>query len=160
MVRRMITIEIPGNMKIEARDLVLDFNGTLAIDGKLIEGVRELLLLLAKKLKIHVITADTFGTSKQEMEGIPCKLEIIGPSSQDKQKEDYVLNLGKTQVISIGNGKNDMPMLDQAALGIMVIEKEGAFAQLTLHADIICFSITDALNLLLNPIRIAATCRN
>ena len=34
----MIAINIPGSTSIEARHLVLDFNGTLAIDGKLIEG--------------------------------------------------------------------------------------------------------------------------
>jgi len=156
----MITIEIPGNKTIEAKDLVLDFNGTLALDGKMIKGTPELLCALSQKLNIHVLTADTFGTSKQELHGIPCKLQILSSSSQDKQKEKYVLNLGKEQVVSIGNGRNDLLMLRRAVLGIMVIEKEGAFAQLTRHADIICFSIADALNLLLNPRRITATCRN
>lgn len=156
----MITIEIPGKKKIEGRDLVLDFNGTLAVDGKLIDGTIDLLLSLAKELNIHILTADTFGSLKQELEGCPFKLKILNPSSQDRQKERYILNLGKEHVISIGNGRNDLRMIRRSALGIMVIQKEGAFAQLIRYADIICFSIADALNLLLNPKRITATCRN
>ena len=36
----MIAIDIPGYKKIELAHLVLDYNGTLAIDGKLIDGVK------------------------------------------------------------------------------------------------------------------------
>ena len=34
----MITVNIPGYRKIELEHLVLDHNGTLACDGKLLEG--------------------------------------------------------------------------------------------------------------------------
>ncbi len=45
----MLSIDIPGYKKIEARHLVLDFNGTLAIDGKFIKGTRPLLEALRSR---------------------------------------------------------------------------------------------------------------
>ena len=155
----MIKIDIPGYKNIEAEHLVLDYNGTLAIDGKLIEGVRQLLEILSKHLTIHIVTADTFGTSDHELTGVNCKYQILDQTVQDIQKEMYVIDLGKEKVIAIGNGRNDILMLREAALSIMVIQQEGAYAKLAEYSDIACFSIKDALNLLLNPMRIIATLR-
>jgi len=155
----MIKIDIPGYKKIEAGHLILDFNGTLATDGKLIPGTLQLLEKLSGRLDIHIITADTFGTSGKELKGINCKHKIINPLMQDIQKEMYVVNLGSAHVIAIGNGQNDLLMFRRSALSIMVIQREGAFGKLMPFSDIVCFSINDALELLLNPIRIVATLR-
>ncbi|NML47193.1 hypothetical protein HHL11_25830 [Ramlibacter sp. G-1-2-2] len=44
--------------------LVLDFNGTLACDGRLLEGVAPRLERLSGDLSIHVVTGDTFGGAR------------------------------------------------------------------------------------------------
>ena len=155
----MIAIDIPGHRKIEAKHLVLDYNGTLAIDGRLIEGTKQLLEVLSHQLTIHVLTGDTFGTSKDELKDINCRHIILNSSQQDEQKEHYVGNLPQDNVIAIGNGQNDRLMFEQSALSIMVIQQEGAFSKLISVSDIVCLSIADALNLLLNPLRIIATLR-
>jgi len=155
----MITFDIPGFKKVEAEHLVLDFNGTMAIDGKLIDGVTELLEELSGKLLIHVLTADTFGTSKHELASIGCTLNILDTGDQEMQKEHFVTNLGKDSVIAIGNGANDSFMMFQAALSILTLQQEGACGSLFSIADIVCTSITDALKLLLNPLRVIATLR-
>lgn len=155
----MIIIEIPGNKTIKAKHLVLDFNGTLAIDGYLIPGVKEHLLLLGQKLEIHVLTADTFGSATRELAGIGLRLEILKPENQDVQKEDYVINLGSDEVIAMGNGRNDMLMLRRAALSIALLQNEGMFAGLIENCHIVCPTIIDALNLISKPLRIAATLR-
>jgi soluble P-type ATPase len=155
----VIEISIPGHKQIRADHLVLDYNGTLAVDGKLIPETKPLLEILMKRLSLHVITADTFGDSQKELEGIPCNHVIIPLSEQDVQKERYVTDLGSEHVVAIGNGQNDALMLRKAVLAIMVIQQEGAFGKLFNDADIVCSSIHDALNLLLNPLRIIATLR-
>ncbi len=66
--------------------LVLDFNGTIAIDGKLITGVKDLLTGLAENVSVHVITADTFGSAEKELTGIPLKLHLISRIDQGSQK--------------------------------------------------------------------------
>ena len=58
----MAVFVTPGQNPIEEGHLVLDFNGTLAVDGVLVSGVAERLRELAltpNGLAIHVVTADT-----------------------------------------------------------------------------------------------------
>lgn len=156
----MITIDIPGNRKISVKYLVLDYNGTLAIDGKLIAGLKPLLNQLSEQLKIYVLTADTFGTVKKELAGVNCQVSVIQPEEQDKQKEQFVISLGKENVVAIGNGLNDALMLTSAELGIVLLQTEGSAVKTLLSADMICRHITDALELLTHPLRLKATLRN
>ena len=156
----MITIDIPGNRKMRVKYLVLDYNGTLAIDGKLMAGLEPLLKLLSDQLEIYVLTADTFGTVEKELAGINCQVSVIKPEEQDKQKEQFVTSLGKENVVAIGNGLNDALMLTSAELGIVLLQAEGAAVKTLLSADVVCRHITDALELLTNPLRLKATLRN
>lgn len=57
----MLKIVIPGNVTLGLQHLVLDFNGTLACDGELLDGLKPRLDNLSRHLDIHVVTADTFG---------------------------------------------------------------------------------------------------
>lgn len=156
----MLKISIPGYKDLELEALVLDYNGTLACDGELIEGVEDSLEVLAKDLEIHVVTADTFGKAKDRLEGLPCKLVILPSDDQDVGKREYIERLGTEKTVCIGNGRNDRLMLKQAALGIAVLEEEGAAAQTLLAADIVCPSILSAFALLQNPLRLVATLRS
>ncbi len=53
----MIKINIPGKDEThEIAHLVLDFNGTLALDGKIKPGVGELLAELSRQVRIHIVT--------------------------------------------------------------------------------------------------------
>ncbi len=155
----MITINIPGYKELILKHLVMDYNGTLAVDGNLIQGVKELLALLADRIHLHVITADTFGNARKNLEGVDCSLEILKKDNQQLEKAEFITRLGKDNVVAIGNGLNDALMLKGAALGIALIQKEGAAATTLQNSDIISNNITDALELLLNPKRLVATFR-
>jgi P-type E1-E2 ATPase len=156
----MITIDIPGHKKIKLSHLVLDYNGTVACDGKLIAGVKKCLTTLSQSLKIHVITADTFGKAKAGLKGVPCKLSILPLANQDAGKLAYVKKLKAANTVCIGNGRNDRLMLKAAGLGIAVILEEGASVQTVKDADVVCTSIISALELLLHPLRLVATLRS
>ena len=156
----MLSMTIPGGATLRIPHLVLDYNGTLAQDGELLEGVAEKIAALAAHLELHVITADTHGTVTRKLAGLPCVLHIIGSGDQDKQKDAYVAFLGAEQVVAIGNGRNDSRMLKTAALGIALVQSEGASVTAVLQADIICTDIRDAFDLLLKPERLKATLRN
>jgi soluble P-type ATPase len=155
----MIHVSIPGFGDYRLEELVLDYNGTLAIDGRLIPCVREKIKVLAKSLRIHVLTADTFGSAAEELRDLPCKLTVIFKESQDTAKEDYVNTLGAANCVCIGNGRNDRKMLHVAALGIVVIQREGASSETINNAKIVCGSIIDAFELLESPKRLTATLR-
>ena len=103
----MIVIDVPGLKKIQLSHLILDYNGTIAVDGFLIQGVKEKLRQLANDLEIHVLSADTFGNVKAQLEEITCKLTIIPQENQDEKKMAYVHSLGSENCVCIGNGRID-----------------------------------------------------
>ena len=155
----MIEIDIPDFGHLRLAHLVLDYNGTLAFDGRLISGVADLLERLATHLQIHIITADTFGSVHQTFAGFAFTVHVLPPGSEEEGKADYVRRLGSMSSVCIGNGRNDRLMLKEAGLGIAVLQREGAAMQALLAADIVIPSIVDALDLLLHPKRIIATLR-
>jgi len=91
----MIEVDIPGRGDIRLSYLVTDYNGTLACDGYLIEGVAGLISRLADVVQIHVVTADTFGEAAKNLHSLPVKLTILPRGGQDQQKADHVKTLGK-----------------------------------------------------------------
>lgn len=156
----MLETIIPGHKTLLLSYLVLDYNGTIACDGRLINGVRERLEKLSKSLSIHILTADTFGSVQKEMTGIPCEVVVIGKENQTRAKADYVRQLGLQKTVSVGNGRNDALMLKETVLGIAVIQEEGGAVETLLAADIVTHSVLVALDLLLNPLRLTATLRS
>ncbi|MEK6290565.1 MAG: hypothetical protein V4793_04085 [Paraburkholderia tropica] len=60
----MIVIDIPGFRTLNLAHLVLDFNGTLAVDGRLLDGVGPRLAALARELDLHVVTGNTYGDAR------------------------------------------------------------------------------------------------
>ena len=156
----MLEEAIPGYKTLFLSHLVLDYNGTITCDGRLINGVRERLEKLSKSLSIHILTADTFRSVQKEMTGIPCEVVVIGKENQTQAKADYVRQLGLQKTVTVGNGRNDALMLKEVVLGIAVIQEEGGAVETLLAADIVTHSVLVALDLLLNPLRLTATLRS
>ncbi|SDB32335.1 Soluble P-type ATPase [Desulfonatronum thiosulfatophilum] len=156
----MLSIDIPGWKTLHLDHLFLDYNGTLALDGKVLPGVRERLQELAVSLEIHVLTADTFGSVREELGETPCDLLIIPDMDQAKAKADYLESFKPSGSVAVGNGRNDALMLQKAALGIALLQDEGSATQTLNAADVVCRSILDALDLLRKPLRLTATLRD
>lgn len=156
----MISLNVPGWGQIEIKNLVLDFNGTLALDGKLIDGVAELLKEISKRgVALYVITADTNGTVQKECEGLPLSVQVYDNSTVAQDKRRLVQKLGARNTASIGNGRNDGEMFSASAVSVAVIGREGAFVKSALKADILVNNILDALELFLKDNRLKATLR-
>ena len=155
----MFEIDIPGFGFVRLDHLVSDFTGTLSVDGKLLPMVKDQLNRITEFLEMHILTADTFGKAKAELDGVKCVVHILEGESHDVQKENYVKQLGSESVITFGNGNNDRRMLEAARVGVAVCLREGCSADAVKSADILVTSITDGLELLLNPKRLKATLR-
>jgi soluble P-type ATPase len=156
----MLKIDIPGYKTIQLKHLVLDYNGTLALDGEIIDGVKDRLARLSRDMGIHVLTADTFGQARSRLKDVKCLFHLIGKGDQALAKAEYVKGIGPESVVSMGNGRNDRLMLEISALGIGLIQEEGGSVSTLLSADVICRDILDALDLLLFPLRLMATLRS
>lgn len=155
----MIAVDVPGYKRLRLRYLVLDYNGTLALDGRLLPGVAGALRRLHRSLEIHVLTADTFGTAAANLGDVPATVKVLPATRQDVRKAAYVRRLGAGAAVCVGNGRNDRAMLRAAALGISVLGGEGAAAETILAGSVVCTDILSALRLLLHPQRLVATLR-
>jgi soluble P-type ATPase len=128
----MIEFVIPGRGEYCLGHLALDLNGTLALDGSLIDGVAERLVALCEQLEIHVLTADTFD-AVTEVE------RVLGFATVRRE---------------------DAGMLALAALGIGVLGPEGLAREALEASDVVVPDILAALDLLLKRKRLVATLRS
>lgn len=155
----MIELHIPGRGVLQLEHLVSDVNGTLTVDGQLVEGLARILSGLRDRLEIHLLTADTHGRQDLIDRQLNLQAVRIQPGDESQQKADYVQRLGAKHVIAIGQGTNDATMLKSAALGICILSAEGAALESLLSADMVVPDIYTALALLEKPLRIVATLR-
>ncbi|MFO7971805.1 MAG: ATPase P [Desulfobacterales bacterium] len=155
----MMIFDIPGYTRLDIKHVVCDYNGTIAVDGKLICGVCEIINELSEELEFHVITADTYGFVERELENVNCKLVKISRQNQAQSKLEYVSGIGKNHTVCIGNGNNDRLMLKEACLGIALVQEEGACVETLLSSNVVCKSIIDAFGYFKEPKRLIATLR-
>jgi P-type E1-E2 ATPase len=155
----MIRVSIPGWQSLELSYLMLDLNGTIALDGQVLPGVAERLAALSTVLTVHLVTADTQGQAAQSAERLGLHLFRVVAGEEADQKLGLVAQFGPAQTVAIGNGANDARMLSAAGLGIAVLGPEGLATIALQAADVVVGRIEDALDLLLWPQRLVATLR-
>ncbi len=154
----MIRIDIPGRDMIEIEHVVLDYNGTIALDGKLIEGAARRIRELCGSARVYILTADTYGTVMAQCGGLGAEVKTFPRANASECKEEIVRALGG-KAACIGNGFNDIRMFDAAELSIAVMDGEGVCAALIAHSDVLARSAEEALDLLLKGDRLRATLR-
>ncbi|MBI1855714.1 MAG: HAD family hydrolase [Chloroflexi bacterium] len=155
----MIELNIPGRSDIRIEHLVSDVNGTLAVDGFLLDGLAKRIAFLRNRLTIHLLTADTHGRQAVIDQQLNLTATRLTKGSEQEQKRAFIERLGADSVVAIGQGANDAAMLKAAALGICVMSAEGAAIETLLAADLVVPNIFTAFDLLDKPLRIAASLR-
>jgi soluble P-type ATPase len=157
--QKMISISIPGWGNMEIENIVLDLNGTIAIDGKISSEMKEKINSLSDKAKIYILTADTQGTASEESSDMGVELLKVSEKDSTEVKLRVLESLDPRKTVAVGNGNNDHLILKEAALGIAVLEEEGMSAMAMKDADIVVRDISNALDLFLKPKRLIATLR-
>lgn len=154
----MLTIDIPGREPLEIESLVLDYNGTVAVDGKLPPSLKSRIEDLAKDVRIYLLTADTYGTAHEQCAALPLVVKTFPKEGAGEHKAEIVRALPRA--CCFGNGFNDIEMFKVADFAVAIIESEGMCAGLARHADVLVRSAEDAFDLLLKPNRLRATLRS
>lgn len=156
----MMLLNIPGHDLIKVKNVVFDFNGTLAANGVLVPGLSEKMNALSQNgVDLYILTADTFGTVRNQCQHLPAEIEIFNKDNISRNKEIFVEKLGSINTITVGNGRNDISMFEKSVLSICVMGKEGCCTKSMMVSDIVVNNPIDALDLLLNNDRIVATLR-
>ena len=152
----MLRREIPGGQSFELDHLLLDVNGTLANRARLIDGVDERVARVREQLEVHLLSADTLGN----LDETAARLGVVAQRvTTGTEKREYAERLGPARCAAIGNGLNDVPMLETVRFGIAVIGPEGAGGRTLVAADAVCGSIVDAFDLLLEADTTSSTLR-
>lgn len=155
----MIELNIPGRGSLRLEHLVCDLNGTLAIDGHLLEGIPRILKNLSDRLTIHILTANTRKNIDTVELQLGLRVQTIPRGDETQRKAAYVRELGADTVIAIGQGANDSAMLREAAIGICVLSQEGTNIQALQAADLLVPDIYTAFELIEKPLRLVASLR-
>lgn len=149
--------DIPGHPNLEIDIVVLDLNGTLTIDGRLIDGAKERIASLKKEgLDFRLFTGDTLGTGQAIAQELGLTLHL---TNNAEAKLEEGTKLGLERIAVIGNGRIDLELFKKAALRICTLQDEGVFAPLLLETDVLVKDIKDALDLLIYKKRLIATMR-
>lgn len=156
----MIRIAIPGRDDIIIENIVFDFNGTLATDGKLLPGVKAAIEAISQLADVYILSSDTYDSVIEECKGLNVRIRLLSGNYIGFEKRRFVKELGAKNTICIGNGMNDIEMFEICALSIIVSGEEGCAAKALLKADLVVTNINTALQLIQNPKRITATLRN
>jgi soluble P-type ATPase len=157
-----IAIDVPGFGKRHILIAVSDYTGTHSFGGAIAPDVKSRLRELATLVDLHIVTADSFGTAENELAGIalPYKLRT---GRHDHEKADYVSRFDLQHVAAYGNGNNDRLMLqavkEGGGLSIAVDNGEGCAMDAMRHADLFVVGAANAIDLLLDPVRLKATLR-
>jgi len=155
----MIDLTIPGRGPLRISHLVMDVNGTLAVDGTLIDGLARRFADLRDRVEVHLVTADTHGRQDDIDFALSTVAVRLKPGDESGQKAEFVRGLGADKVAAIGQGANDAGMLKAATLGICVMSMEGVAVETLLSADLMMPDIHAALDLFDRPLRIIASLR-
>ena len=158
-VRRMIKIDIPGWENLEIENIVLDMNGTVAKDGRIPQEVKEKINSLSEKVRIYLLTADTYETADEEIRDTKAELVRIAGKDTQKWKLEFLKTLNLEKTVVLGNGNSDQLIMKEACLGIAVLGDEGISTSTLKNSDLVVKSISDALNLFLKPKRLISTLR-
>jgi soluble P-type ATPase len=111
MAKQGIRVSIPGHGELYLRHVISDYTGTLSYRGRLADGVWDRLHKLDELIDIHVLSADTRGTAREQLRDLPLQLHILTGKDHNVQKRDFAARLDMRNVVSFGNGANDRFLL-------------------------------------------------
>jgi soluble P-type ATPase len=158
-----IEIDLPCGVFYNLKNLILDLNGTITVDGQFIDGVVERLKKVSTLLNVFLLTADTNQTleslTHELRDGCCVNIHCLEYGRGDIQKLAFLEELGRRETVAIGNGCNDALMLREAALGICILGNEGASVHALMSSDVVFPNICDALEIFLKRNRMIATLR-
>ena len=150
-------IKGPNKEIINIENIILDLNGTLAVNGQVSEKAKQLVVEL-KQLgyKLVLISGDIRGNAKNVAEELDLDL-YLGTNSSEKAKQ--MQRFDKEKTAAIGNARIDIGTFENAKISIATLQSEGIHSGIINYVDLIVPSIEDALNLFIDVKSLEATLR-
>jgi len=153
----MITLERPGQDPLGIEYILIDFEGTLAMDRRVDPKAKDKMNLLSRRTKIYVLTQEQDQVAEEMLKKVAAEVVHLKEGESSQGKLNLLNELGPQRTVAIGNGLDDVAMVEKAGLGICVISREGTASEMVEKADLVVANILDALDFLLKPLRQKAT---
>jgi soluble P-type ATPase len=153
----VISIERPGQGNLEIEFILIDFAGTLASDRRVHPKAKDKINLLSKRTKIYILTVEEKERVEEVLKKLKAEIVYLRKGESSQKKLDLLRQLGPARTVAIGNGVDDVPVIEEAGLGVCVLDKEGTSSEAMKKADVVFMNILDALDFLLKPLRQKAT---
>jgi soluble P-type ATPase len=170
----MINIQRPGQTNLEIDFILIDFEGTLASDRRVHPKAKDKINLLSKRVKIYIfvnppippfnkggrggiLAKEEKGRVEEALSKVKAEIVYLKEGESSQKKLDLLRQLGPAKTVAVGNGVDDVSMIEEAGLGVCVLGKEGTSSEATKKADVVFMNILDALDFLLKPLRQKAT---
>ena len=153
----MITMERPGQEPLRIEYILIDFEGTLAVDRRVDPKAKDKMNLLSRRTKIYVLAQGQDQVAKEVLKKVTAEVVHLKEGESSQGKLNLLNELGPQRTVAIGNGLDDVAMVENAGLGICVISREGTASEMLEKADLVVANILDALDFLLKPMRQQAT---
>jgi soluble P-type ATPase len=153
----MISIFRPGQKPLEVDFILIDFDGTLASDGRVHPKAKDKINLLAKRTKVYILAKEEKEKMEEVLKKVTAEVICLAEGEASQGKLNLLRQLGASRTAAIGNGLEDASMIEEAGLGICVLSKEGTATSTLEKADLVFTTLLDALDFLLRPFRQKAT---
>jgi soluble P-type ATPase len=149
----MIILQRPGRTPLEVEFILLNFEGTLGTDRRIHPKAKDKLNLLSKRTNIYILTKGEQEAIRETLKKVKAEVVYFKEGEVSQGKLDLLRQLGAAKSVAIGNGVDDVPMIEEAGLGICIIDVEGASGEAIKKADVVFTNILDALDFFLKPMR-------
>ena len=149
----MISIQRPGQSNLEIEFILIDFEGTLASDRRVHPKAKDKINLLSKRTKIYILTKEEKERGEEVLKKVKAETVHLTEGESSQKKMELLRQLGPARTVVIGNGIDDISMIEEAGLGVCVLGKEGTSSEAMKRADVVFMNILDALDFLLKPLR-------
>ena len=149
----MITVQRPGQSNLEIEFILIDFEGTLASDRRVHPKAKDKINLLSKRTKIYILTKEEKEHVEEVLRKVKAEIIYLTQGDSSQKKLDLLRQLGPGRTVAIGNGLDDVSLIEEAGLGVCVLGKEGMSSEAMRKADVVFTNILDALDFLLKPLR-------
>jgi len=149
----MITIQRPGQSNLEIEFILIDFEGTLASDRRVHPKAKDKINLLSKRTKIYILTKEEKERVEEVLKKVKAETVYLTGGESSQKKLELLRQLRPARTVVIGNGIDDISMIEEAGLGVCILGKEGTSSEAMKKADVVFMNILDALDFLLKPLR-------
>jgi len=131
-------MERAGQEPLRIEYILIDFEGTLAVDRRVHPKAKDKMNLLSRRTKIYVLAQGQDQAVEEVLKKVKAEIVHLKEGESSQGKLNLLNKLGPQQTVAVGNGQDDVAMVEAAGLGICVISKEGTASETVEKADLGC----------------------